>query len=95
LLRADYGFEGRVGLKNRARAGEKSGSIARRRILIILLVVGCVAPGLVYAERTRIWRESSYADFDKGTTKGVAIRSNGTLAAAPKFGSYSDPNMAY
>jgi hypothetical protein len=82
-------------LNNRVRAGERLGSIARRRIVIALMVLGCVAPGLVYAERTRIWRESSYADFDKGTTKGVAIRSNGTLAAAPKFGSYSDPNMAY
>jgi hypothetical protein len=82
-------------LNNRARAGERLGSIARRRILITLLAVGCVAPGLVYAERTRMWRESSYADFEKGTAKGVAIRSNGTLAPAPKFSSYSDPNLAY
>ena len=42
-----------------------------------------------------MWRESSFSDFEKGTAKGVAIRSDGKLAPAPKFSPYSDPNLAY
>jgi hypothetical protein len=66
-----------------------------QRVLIALLVLGCVAPAIVYAEHTRTWRESNYSDFEKGTAKGVAIRSDGKLAPAPKFTAFSDPNLAY
>src|SRR5271156_4186965 len=69
--------------------------VRRQRTLAALLVVGCVAPAIVYAEHTRMWRESSYSDFEKGTAKGVAIRSDGKLAPAPKFSPYSDANLAY
>jgi hypothetical protein len=77
------------------RAGFVGRSMKRRRILAALLVLGCVAPAVVYAEHTRIWRESNYSDFEKGTAKGVAIRSDGKLAPAPKFTPFSDPNLAY
>ena len=90
-----FGFEGRGGLNNRLGTGGILGLAKRQRILVALLVVGCVAPAMVYAEHTRMWRESSYADFEKGTAKGVAIRSDGKLAPAPKFSPYSDPNLAY
>ena len=90
-----FGFEGRVGLNNRLGTGGILGLVKRQRIFVALLVVGCVAPAIVYAEHTRMWRESSYADFEKGTAKGVAIRSDGKLAPAPKFSPYSDPNLAY
>src|SRR3984957_19850025 len=72
------------------RVGGMSGGI-----LAGVLVLACLVPALVYAEHTRMWRESSFADFEKGTAQGVAIRSDGKLAPAPKFGAYSDPNLAY
>jgi hypothetical protein len=83
-------------LENRSRTDAGIiGSRKNRRILIALLVLGCVAPAILYAEHTRTWRESSYSDFEKGTAKGVAIRSDGKLAPAPKFSAFSDPNLAY
>ncbi|HEY0704701.1 MAG TPA: hypothetical protein VGD60_18145 [Candidatus Acidoferrales bacterium] len=65
------------------------------RILAGVLALAGVVPALVYAEHTRMWRESSFADFEKGTANGVAIRSDGKLAPAPKFAAFSDPNLAY
>lgn len=40
---------------------------------------------LLFAEGTHIWEQSSYDDLEKGTTKGVAIRSEGGLELAPAF----------
>jgi len=60
-----------------------------------LLAIGLIAPALVYAEHTHFWRQSDYADFEKGTPKGVAIRSDGKLVPAPQFASFSDPNLLY
>src|SRR5437764_15032287 len=37
------------------------------------------------AQGTRLWRESSYEDFERGTARGVAISSEGTLELAPSF----------
>ncbi len=39
--------------------------------------------------------ESDSDEFEKGTAKGVAIRSDGKLMPAPRFTSFSDPNLAY
>src|SRR5271169_2226202 len=60
-----------------------------------LLAMVLIAPALVYAEHTHFWRQSDYADFEKGTPKGVAIRSDGKLVPAPQFASFSDPNLLY
>jgi len=49
----------------------------------------------VRAEHTRYWRQSDALEFDKGTAKGVAIRSDGKLVPAPRFTSFADPNLAY
>ncbi len=65
------------------------------KVVAGILALACLGPALVYAEHTRMWRESSFADFEKGTAKGVAIRSDGKLAPAAKFAAYSDPNLAY
>jgi hypothetical protein len=46
-------------------------------------------------EHTRYWRQSEFAEFEKGTPKGVAMRSDGKLAPAPAFTPFSDPNLAY
>src|SRR5215472_722305 len=45
--------------------------------------------GLAAAEGTRMWKQSGYEDFERGTTRGVAISSTGHLAVAPAFKSIS------
>src|SRR5215475_5930143 len=40
---------------------------------------------LALAEGTRVWKESGYEDFERGTAKGVAISSKGSLGLAPAF----------
>ncbi|HWR17588.1 MAG TPA: two-component regulator propeller domain-containing protein [Terriglobales bacterium] len=42
-----------------------------------------IFPAVVFAGGTRTWFQSRYDDFSKGTAKGVAIRSNGTLELSP------------
>jgi sugar lactone lactonase YvrE len=37
----------------------------------------------VFAQGTRTWEQSRFDDFEKGTPKGVAIRSDGNLELAP------------
>ena len=37
------------------------------------------------AEGTRIWQQSKYDEFEKGTAHGVAINSEGSLSLAPAF----------
>jgi len=69
--------------------------MTRRLILTCLLAMGLIAPALVYAEHTHFWRQSDYSDFEKGTAKGVAIRSDGKLIPAPQFAAFSDPNLMY
>lgn len=50
-------------------------------IFLVLLSFSCLA----FAEGTRLWKESSYEDFERGTAKGVAINSTGLLELAPAF----------
>ncbi len=40
---------------------------------------------LVFAEGTRIWEQSKFDELEKGTAKGVAIRSEGGLELAPSL----------
>jgi hypothetical protein len=37
------------------------------------------------AEGTRLWKQTGYEDFERGTSRGVAIRSSGLLELAPVF----------
>ena len=37
------------------------------------------------AEHTHFWRQSDFADFQKGTPDGVALRSDGKLTPAPRL----------
>jgi WD40 repeat protein len=67
----------------------------RRNILACLLAVAVGLPIVARAEHTRYWRQTDFSDFEKGTANGVAIRSDGKLAPAPKFDSFADPNLAY
>lgn len=58
-------------------------------IALIVLAFVCVAA----AEGTRLWRETSYEEFQRGTTHGVAIRSTGQLELAPAFKAiYTSPS---
>ncbi len=50
---------------------------------------------LAYAERTRRWKQSTYEEFLKGTTHGVAVRSDGRLELAPKFTQLADADASY
>src|SRR5215831_5482299 len=44
-----------------------------------------VLSALALAEGTKIWLETTYEDFARGTSRGVAIRSSGQLELAPAF----------
>ncbi len=62
--------------------------------LLVALVAGLMATP-ARAEHTRRWRQSNYEEFEKGTAKGVALRSDGKLVLAPRFAAFADPNAAY
>ena len=48
---------------------------------------------LAGAEGTRVWKETGYEDFERGTARGVAIRSTGQLELAPAFKAlYTSPS---
>ena len=49
----------------------------------LLLLLLC--SGLALAQGTRLWKEAGYDDFERGTVKGIAIRSSGVLELAPAF----------
>lgn len=66
----------------------------RSTILCIFSTVALCAIG-ARAEHTRFWQQSTFDEFDKGTHKGVALRSDGTLMPAPEFKSFADPALAY
>ena len=64
------------------------------RVLLPCLLFGVVATSLL-AEHTRRWRQSTYDEFQKGTAKGVAVRSDGHLELAPKFSLLADADASY
>lgn len=55
--------------------------MTKTRILVFTLLIASLAS----AQGTRLWTESGYEDFSRGTTHGVAIRSTGGLELAPAF----------
>src|SRR5277367_2124408 len=55
-----------------------------RRVLVMgLVVVTGLLPGLVSAQGTKLWSVGRYDEMEKGSTEGVAIRSDGRLEAGP------------
>src|SRR5712675_1308628 len=54
-----------------------------KRACSALLVLAFL--GLAAAEGTRLWKETGYDEFERGTTKGIAIHSTGQLELAPGF----------
>jgi WD40 repeat protein len=62
-----------------------------RRIQSVLLAL--IFSTTAFAQGTRAWEQSRFEEFEKGTPKGVAIRSDGTLILAPAFKSlYTTPS---
>ncbi len=55
------------------------GTLTRIAASLLLLTVAAVA------QTTRTWEQSSFDDFEKGSSHGVAIRSDGVLELAPSF----------
>jgi hypothetical protein len=53
------------------------------KILRIALLLAL--SGLAAAQTTRTWEQSKFDEFEKGTSKGVAIRSDGALELAPEL----------
>jgi hypothetical protein len=73
----------------------KTAAISQRTswILVVAAMLALAAPAL--AEHTRWWRQSTYEEFDKGTAKGVALRSDGKMFLAPRFAEFADASLAY
>ena len=63
--------------------------------LSLLSLLVCLVAASAVADHTRRWRQSTYEEFQKGTAKGVAVRSDGHLELAPKFTLISDADASY
>ena len=74
------------------KAGAKSGRVVA---LLGASVLFLAATGIVAAEHTRRWRQSTYDEFLKGTARGIAVRSDGRLELAPKFTELADADASY
>jgi outer membrane protein assembly factor BamB len=62
--------------------------------LLLYFVASFFSP-LLHAEHTRTWRQSSYDEFLKGTSNGVAVRSDGRLELSPKFTLLADADASF
>ncbi len=65
----------------------------RNLLFLSLLVAALALPAL--AESTRFWRQANYADFDKGTARGIALRSDGELVLAARYSVVADPDLEF
>jgi outer membrane protein assembly factor BamB len=65
------------------------------RVLCLLSFVFTLYMPSALAEHTRNWRQSSYDDFLKGTSNGVAVRSDGRLELSPKFTLLADADASF
>jgi sugar lactone lactonase YvrE len=51
---------------------------------LLNLTVLCLIAPFAAAQGTRIWTQTRFDEFEKGTPKGVAVRSDGTLEPGPE-----------
>ncbi|MGH9804891.1 MAG: hypothetical protein ACRD4D_06940, partial [Candidatus Acidiferrales bacterium] len=63
----------------------------RKLLPILLAALALPAAG----ETTRFWRQESFADFEKGTARGVALRTDGEILLAPRFREVADPDLEF
>ncbi|MGB8007181.1 MAG: hypothetical protein WCF48_08625, partial [Terriglobales bacterium] len=54
-------------------------------LLSAIIFSTCAFSNLAPAEGTRTWEQSKFDELTKGTTKGIALRSEGGLELAPAF----------
>ncbi|MBV9086116.1 MAG: hypothetical protein JOY79_01405, partial [Acidobacteriaceae bacterium] len=54
----------------------------KKFVLVVLTLTWALS---AFGEGTRTWKQASFEDFEHGTAKGVAIRSDGDLVLAPSF----------
>src|SRR5471030_3537212 len=82
--------------RDRALTGGNILSPARIAVssLLLYFVASFFSP-LLHAEHTRTWRQSSYDEFLKGTSNGVAVRSDGRLELSPKFTLLADADASF
>jgi hypothetical protein len=59
--------------------------------LLLLLLAG----GGAFGEGTRTWQQTTFEDFEKGTSHGVAIRSDGALELAPALKALATTSSTY
>jgi outer membrane protein assembly factor BamB len=83
-------------IKNRLNTLGKPAASVRIAIssLMLFLAASLFSPFL-RAEHTRTWRQSSYDEFLKGTSNGVAVRSDGRLELSPKFTLLADADASF
>jgi WD40 repeat protein len=63
----------------------------KKNLLLVFIVIALVS--LAVAQGTRQWKETGYDEFEKGTARGIAIRSTGQIELAPAFKSiYTSPS---
>lgn len=79
--------------KGRGTRGANAPARLCAAFLLAAGVLAAAAPAL--AEHTRWWRQTTFEDFDKGTAKGVALRSDGKIFLAPRFAEFADADLAY
>ncbi len=51
----------------------------------VALVVAASVCSLLSAQQTKIWEQTSFSDFEKGTPDRISIRSDGALELAPRL----------
>ena len=61
----------------------------RRLAAVVLLALPLAA------QTTRTWEQSRFSEFEKGTARGVALRSDGKLGLAPRFQEIYDAPTSY
>jgi hypothetical protein len=65
----------------------------KRAFTVLTALFALALANLAVAEGTRQWKETGYEEFERGTVRGVAIRSTGQLELAPAFKAiYTSPS---
>jgi WD40 repeat protein len=77
------------------RGTRGTNTLARTGAAFLLAAAMLAAASPAIAEHTRWWRQTTFEDFDKGTAKGVALRSDGKIFLAPRFVEFADADLAY
>jgi outer membrane protein assembly factor BamB len=73
----------------------KKFSAKHLRLLYLLPILYLLYIPASFAEHTRNWRQSTYEEFLKGSSNGVAVRSDGRLELSPRFKLLSDADASY